>query len=231
MEQILNQYLELKKLAWNERTFKTESARLSKHIDYVDGNPQTLYKAIYDNVSPYTFVSLWNRYIEVYDLVDRQNNPYRQFKKQNARLFKGYYHRKAVPMTFEEAKERISFIQDQEVRAKALDLLSTGLRFAESQTESEGFVLGKGNKIRKVFRPKGTSPVIFSRSYDTFNRGLKSVGLTSHMLRKLAATKLSRMGMKEQDLCKTFGWTSFETARFYLQPMEDEKIQSMMERL
>lgn len=227
----VKQYLNKKKLAWSDRTYTTESTRLLKIANRINGDAESLYHHLKTVYSPYTLVSVWGRVMEIWELLDTTDNPYKTFKENNIRLFKNYYSRKEVPFSFEEAEARIRKISDKEVRAKANDLLHTGLRFSESQTEKDGYVVGKGNKIRKVFRPRHLSPVIFSRDYTTFTRHLKKVGLTSHMLRKLAATRLVELGLKEQDLCKVFGWSNFETAKYYIQPKTDENIQSLMEIL
>lgn len=231
MEQIINQYLNSKQLAWSDVTYRNESARIQKWARFIDGNPTNLFSRLNNQLNRYSLVSLWNRVIEIWDLVDSNSNPYREFKAKNLRQFKNYYDRKVLGLTFQDALDRINMIEDREVRAKAIDLLHTGLRYEESQGEHCGEVIGKGGKKRKVFRPSHLQPVKFSRDYTTFLRHLKTVGLTAHMLRKLAATRLSRLGMKEQDLCKVFGWSNFSTARYYLQPMDDAKVQDLMEKL
>lgn len=230
MQTLVQKYLDTKKLAWSASTYKNESARLSKYAPCINGYPEALHEVLKD-LKDYTRVSIWNRVIEIYDLVDKQNNPYKLFKEQNIRLFKNYYHRKQVDVTFEQAKEIIENLNDMEVKSKAMDLLHTGLRYTESQSEVSGLVLGKGAKYRKVFRPSTLNQVQFSRHYTTFARKLQAAGLSAHVLRKLAATRLVDLGLKEQDLCKVFGWSSFETAKHYLQPKKDETIQSLMEQL
>lgn len=228
MKDFVQKFLDMKKLAWSESTYKNEAARIKKYGNMLDGNALALHETMKE-LKDYTRVSIWNRMIEVYDLVNKQNNPYREFKEKNARLFKNYYFRKQVDISHEEAKNIINSLEDMEVSSKAMDLLRTGLRYSESQSEAAGLVLGKGAKYRKVFRPSNTQPVKFPRHYTTFARKLKAVGLSAHKLRKLAATRLAEQGAKEADLLRVFGWESFETAKFYLQPKSDQTLQAMME--
>lgn len=229
-KELISNFIESKKYAWNELTQKNEKGRLMKLSDHITGNPMDLMQAL-EGVASYTFVSLWNRVIEIYDLKNANDNPYRKFKRENTRLFRNYYQRRNVDVSFSEAVSLVNGIEDEETRNKALDLLHTGLRWSESQAEEDGHVLGKGGKLRRVFRSGDTKPVIYSKHRSTFFRELKKVGLTAHMLRKLAATRLAELGMREQDLCKVFGWSSFETAKHYIQPKRDEEISIMMEAM
>jgi integrase len=226
MNQLVETYLEQKRLSWNELTFRTESARLRAIADKINGKVTDLFDYLHSTKKPYTFVSMWNRVVEIWDLFDRTNNPYRQFKLANQRLFKNYYSRKELGITFKEAVALIKSMDDKEAQAKAMDLIRTGLRYGESQTEDNGYVLGKGGKIRKVFR--STPKAEYTKAYYTFYRKLKEVGLTPHMLRKLCATELASKDFKEADLLKVFGWNSIQTAQYYLQPKQDKEILSVM---
>lgn len=227
---LIKRFLDSKSYAWSEATRKNEEARLNKIASALTGNPEDLMTELADKAS-YTFVSIWNRAIEIWDLSDSQSNPYRFFKQKNARLFKNYYQRREVALDFDTAKSRIETIECEETRAKALDLLYTGMRYSESQEEKDGYIVGKGGKLRKVFRPSHTQSVIYSKSRSTFFRELKKLDLTAHMLRKLAATRLVNLGCKEQDLLKVMGWSSLDTARYYLQPKRDEELFGLMEAM
>jgi integrase len=224
--EIVEMYLAKKQLAWANTTWKTETVKLRAIAPLINGKAEALYKYLSSDRKPYTVLGMFNRVIEIWDLVDRNENPYRKFKEDNARLFKNCYVRKDIGVTFEEAKERISRIPRVETREKAMDLLCTGMRWSESFTEKDGKIVGKGNKVRTVFRKH--PPAQFTLSKETFYKDLKKQGLTPHMLRKLCATEVANKGGKEADLLKIFGWSNIATAGYYLQSKKDEALLDMM---
>lgn len=230
-KEIVERFIASKSYAWSESTKRNEAARLGKVADAITGDPVDLIQELQGKAS-YTFVSIFNRVIQAWDFAHpTSSNPYLKFKQENSRLFRNYYQRKAVDLNFEEARERLQDITCRETYAKAMDLLFTGMRFSESQEEQDGYIVGKGGKLRKVFRPSHTKPVKYSKHYTTFNRELSKVGLSAHMLRKLAATRLVELGLKEHDLLKVMGWSNLDTAKFYLQPKQDEEIGNLMEAM
>ena len=226
---MINKYIQDHSLAWAPSTLKSESARLRACEKYLDDNPLTLWSAI-QNKKPYSRVTIWTRVTNYYKWLvnngEKENNPYENFRKKNARLFKNAYIRRPSSKTLQEAKLRISKIKDTDIREKATQILSSGLRFKESQILEEGFTQGKGSKFRKTYAER----VEFTKSYSTFNRALKEVGLKPHELRKIFLTEVVRMGLGPFELCELAGWASIETARSYIQANSNE-IKDMAEKI
>jgi integrase len=223
MKQTIQKYLDDKKLAWSPNTLKSEEHRLNAVAHLLDGNARKLWDGI-EHLGAYSRLTTWSRVCDFWEwafsekLVENQGD-YRAFRKKNAKQFKNVYTPKTPDISYEEALARIETLRP-EVRAKAAQLLSGGLRYTESFTLSAGRVVGKGNKTRKAFTKEAT----YTLSYRTLLRALQHVGLTPHMLRKICATRLAREGLREADLCKVFGWSSFKTAAVYLAPLQDEAI-------
>jgi hypothetical protein len=225
MKDILEQYLNKKRLAWAESTFRVESTILRALLPNIDGNPDRLWEVL-QNHKPYTRSVTWGRVTKFWSWTyPNRPNPYQVFRDENRRLFKNCYARKHVAATYEEVRGKLERIEDKDVREHALDMLRNGLRFAESLTIKDEAIQGKGGKIRKVFLPFSLK---FRGSYYQFWTELKKVGIRPHDLRKLAATKFVELGMREADLLKVMGWNSMQTAQFYLQPKRDEELREIM---
>ena len=226
----INSYIESKVGAWAPSTLSSEKARLMAVKGFLDKNPQELWNYCELNkTKSYSRVTLFTRVIDFLSL----NNielciKYKEFRKNNSRLFKNCYKRKVVSITFDEAINRIKGIRDKQVKLKALQLINSGMRYTESMIIVDGKITGKGNKDRDVFAPAIFKKVCFGKSYSTLLRQLKLVGLTPHMLRKLFATKAVEIGMKEADLLKIMGWESIITAQYYLQPKDNDSINEML---
>lgn len=229
IEYKLDRYLEAKSLAWAPSTLRTETAVLWALLPNINGNALELWNILTSRQkSNHTRTITWGRVIAFWDhAYGSTDNPYREFKDKNKRLFKNSYVRKEVTVTYEEAKKRIQEIKDEATRIKALNLLQNGMRYSESNTEANGTILGKGNKTRKLLLPIIPGPK-YTKTYHTFWSELRKVGLTPHMLRKLAATKLVDLGLKEADLLKIFGWNSVQTASLYVQPKRDNELARVM---
>ena len=234
IQDLITKYLDSKTNAWAPTTLKSERYRLNAVAPHLDGNPLSLWAAISDR-GPYTRVTIWTRVTDFYQwCLDNGHrtgpNHYRTWKEDNARQFKHAYTPRFPEISFEEARARIQKIPQEGIRNKAMELLLGGLRYTESFTfrEEDSTVVGKGSKRRVAFIPKreGAS---FNRTYATFLRALRKVGLTPHQLRKLAATEFARRGLREADLCKVMGWSSFATASKYIAPLKDEEIRSKIE--
>ena len=229
-QEIVTLYLKDKETGWAPSTMRSETLRLTSWAEHLDGNPETLWKAIQE-LAPYTRVTIWTRVSDFWGWAIENGhvpgpNPYKAWRKKNGkRQFKHAYNPKRPDTTFEEAKARIQGLSDSGVRKKALELLYGGLRYTESFTYQPGSktVVGKGSKRRRVYIPEipGGS---YQGCYRTFLRRLKEIGLTPHVLRKLAATELARRGLREFDLCEVMGWASIETAKIYVAPLREEAM-------
>lgn len=224
MKEYIQEYINSKSLAWSETSKTSELSRLTTIADYIDGNPEVLWKAI-ESKGAYTRTTIWTRVVSFYDFLLESEyvtgiNPYRKWRNQNAKQFKNVYTKETPKISYNEAKQKILKIQDQETREKALQLLNAGLRWGESFTLQDGRVIGKGNKARKVFAEE----VKYGKSYSYFLKQLRQVGLKPHTLRKIRATDLARKGLKEADLCAIFGWNSFQTASSYIAPLNDDEL-------
>lgn len=222
----LDSYMDSKRNVWAESTKKSEKSRLLSVLSVLDGDPNTLWEHCdTKNVKQYTRNTLFIRVIDFIDYL-KLDNKYKDFKKQKIRFFRNAYERKDLHTDFNTAKQRISTIQNEEIRAKANDLLFTGMRFSESNTYKEGYIKGKGDKHRRVYgRVTGNSNV----SYYSLYKALRALDLTPHTLRKLAATQFANAGMREADLLKVFGWSNIQTAKYYLQSKADDELESIIE--
>lgn len=186
-------------------------------------NAELLWSHANERYSPYSRVTLWTRVCSFYSWANGSKpNPYLEFRIKNARLFKNTYQPKIPEITFEEAVKKINQISNEDDRQFARRLLGSGERICES-IQPTNRPTGKGNKSRLVFRPESTDKA-YVRSISSFRRSLRSVGLTPHSLRKLLASRLVELGMKEADLLKVMGWSSMATAKCYLQPKSDKEL-------
>jgi len=159
-------------------------------------------------------------------------NLFAKWRKDNARLFKHQYKRQTPEISFEEARERLQNISDPDIRRKGLELLCSGVRWSESFTfdPSTKTVVGKGAKPRRVYMPenKGSD---YKGTYSKFLRGLRTVGLKPHLLRKLAATEFYNRGLNEFDLLQVMGWNSIETAKSYIAPKKEDEIEQLLDKI
>src|SRR5690606_10537223 len=149
------------RLAWEETTKKSERSRLVSVLSALqDQNPETLWKHLeLKGIKPYSRVTTWTRVVSFVDwaisqkIITAETNPYKDWRKKNARLFRHVYEKKSPSISLEEAKARIAKIQNPSIKHKALELLYSGLRYSESLTldYSNSSVIGKGRKGREVF--------------------------------------------------------------------------------
>jgi len=230
-------YLKSRDLSWSESTKRSERSRLLSIISYlVPHHPEILWKAI-EHFSPYTRTTYWTRVVVFVDWAIRNErmqspNSYKIFKDENRRLFKYVYQRKFPTITFEEAKERIQNISDQAIKRKALEILYSGLRWKESFTycSSTSSICGKGNKPRIIYKPEIPGPD-YKKSYATFLRAIKRIGIKPHDLRKLAATFFYKQGLDEFTLLSIMGWEKLDTARAYIKPTSIEEVKTILEKI
>lgn len=240
---LVEQYIKAKiQGGWAESTAKDERYRLSaidpKYI--MDAQKMFTYLSKERKLSKYSLQTTFIRITDFFEWAMEEShlkspyNIYRKFRKEKGALFKNHYEPERIDITFDEAMEKIKSIDDPEIRGKAYHLLATGARWKESlSVDKDGFTVTKGGRKRKLFVAKTLERLIkpdFSRNYTTFLRGLASVGLKPHTLRKLAATQLVRQGVDLSDLKEIMGWKSIQTANSYLQPQKEDKLQEIMNK-
>jgi integrase len=217
-------YVDGHKLAWAETTLRSERARLVGLLGHLDGNPATL-MSVFEarKTKPYTRVTAWTRVTRFYDWLIQNGhfagvNEYARFRQANARQFKNAYVRKTPKLTFEQAEQRLRQLRPDVARL-ALEILYTGMRYAESRSHQDGFVVGKGGKTRRVYVPEVAGPKFYG-SYQEFHRRLKSAGLKPHDLRKLALSRFVEKGANQFELMAVAGWSSLAPATSYISATE-----------
>lgn len=233
IDALIDGYLKSKTNAWASSTSDSERHRLAAVAHALDGKPETLLKAT-QALKAYSRVTTWTRVVDFYEWCLENghvsgSNVYRTYRKRNARMFKNAYTTKTPEISFDEARARIERLADESIRIRALDILSSGLRWSESE-QSGDYVCGKGGKRRRVYR-QVTGAERSLVNYQAFRRALASIGIKPHDLRKLAATELARRGLNEADLCKVMGWESFTTAKAYIAPVEEDRLGSLVRGL
>lgn len=214
----ISQYIEDMKLAWSPTTLRSERYRLLAVVKELDGSPTRLWKAT-EGLAPYARVTTWTRVTAFWDwLLEKKLatgvNEYRTFRKRNARQFKNAYKKNVPEISFEEAKERISKIRDVSIKTKALELLTSGMRWNESFTLRNGTVVGKGGKRRDVYLEPALRSE-YAQSYSKFWRALAEIGLKPHDLRKLCINAVIDAGANPFELCDLAGWSDLKTAMSY----------------
>lgn len=230
----IDKYLESKRLAWSASTLRSEAARLNAWAPVLDGNPSALWAEMERRgTKAYSRVTTWTRVVQVIDwligagaLSAPAGNAYKAWREENARLFKNAYVRRQPDVTFEEAEKRLNSLP-ADVARRGLEILYSGMRYAESCTHKDGRVIGKGGKAREVYVPAVKGPE-YERAYTTFVRHLRGVGLKPHDLRKLALTRLVELGANEFELCHIAGWSSLAPALSYIKVKARRKQELMM---
>lgn len=228
---LYSKYIQDKALVWTEASVRSERVRLNRVMSCIDGDAPRLWGTL-DDYGAYSRVTLWNRVVAFYDWGIEEGhlqapNPYAVFRKKNKRRFTNVYERRPPEVTFEEARRRILTIGDTEIRNKCLQLLSGGLRWTESFTLADGYVLGKGNKSRRVYAVTPEGPVAGIGRYLAVLRALKKVGLKPHKLRGIFLSELVRRGVNPFELKKVAGWSSLQTAESYI-AANDDNIQKLV---
>jgi integrase len=226
---LIERYIKEKTLAWSPATLQSEERRLKALSKALNGNPKRLWKELeIRGIAPYTRVTTWTRVVDFWNWMlanghKRGPNKYLLFRQNNKRAFQNAYVRSTPELGYDEAKRLIEGLREEDIRSQALALLDGGLRFKESLSIQNGTVEGKGGKRRTVF----VDDQAFNRSrYSTLLRRLRALGLKPHTLRKIMATELARKGLHEADLCEFFGWASFDTAKSYIAPIEQERLKA-----
>ena len=233
MKELIEKYVNDQEHSWSVSTRRSERYRLRALESVLHGDvPTELWKHLEENSGAYSRVTAWTRVVSFYDWLLEQGlregaNPYRIWRKRNARLFKHCYERRLPEIGFEEALRRVETIQDGAIRQACLVLLRGGLRISELNTFDAGTntVLGKGGKRRRVYC--GPFPA-FGRSDAKLRGALALLRLKPHDLRKIAATEFRRRGLKDEDLLQVMGWNSMETAKSYLSPLTEKEIEKKL---
>jgi len=193
------------------------------------GKPEKIIEALSGLYKPYTLKIVLTRLadLESWAIMEGKLTPpafMAELLRRCYRRLQNSYQKERLSVTYETAGKLIEAISCPEVRAHAKAILQTGLRFRESVTLDldERTVIGKGGKKRPVFNLDVVTPNK-AMEYHTFRRGLATVGLKPHTLRKLAATRFAKL-LDPVDLLRTMGWTSMNTAQLYIQEANDEVI-------
>lgn len=230
---MIDQYLVSKANSWAASTLRSERHRLQAMSSHLTGDPNTLWEALASQ-APYTRVTSWTRATAYWDyLLDAGHtsgpNPYKAFKRANARLFKNVYSPSHPKMSYQEAAKLVKTISNVAARRLALRMLGEGTRYSEAIQVGD-LVVGKGSYTRRRFSPDvGDGGDVCS--YALFREALAAKGLKPHDLRKLCASRLAQAGLKEADLLKAMGWRSMETAKYYLQPKRDEELRQVFDAI
>ncbi|NIO44449.1 MAG: tyrosine-type recombinase/integrase [Candidatus Aenigmarchaeota archaeon] len=220
----IDEYIKSKSNCWAATTIKNERAKLNAVCKHITDNPIDLYNYLINkNYKKYSIKVIFQRVADFY-LFTNKDMLYKDWIKSNANLFKHVYNRKKLKIDYKEAIKRINTLPQKDIRDKALQIISSGMRWSESFTlDMDCLIKGKGGKYRKVYFPSSSlKNVSYNKSYSRFYRALKQIELTPHMLRKLAATKFADFGMNEADLLDVFGWSNIDTAKYYLQGKSDD---------
>lgn len=229
---------------WAESSVRSETQRLNKLWDEIDGDPTRLWLAV-QRLAPYTRQTYIARVGAFWDwLIENGHqpppNPYKTWKKKNKRVFMGAYVKRPCKIPFDELMRQIDLVPEERYRNKMKQLLIGGLRVTESDTLKDGEVLGKGNKRRRVYVPE-LGPMVTKKQYSgLLRRCHKYLGVTPHKLRSARMTDMARRGLKMHDLMEFAGWASPGVAGSYIAANESlikelaeqrEKPQPIVEEL
>lgn len=228
MLDLISAYLKENELAWAPKTLILKRQILSYHKEVITGDPKVLWERISQTQTGLTRVTTWQTICGFWDFAKKgEANPYREFRKKNARLFKDQYVRKTTSETMKGAREKIESITDPSIKRKALELLLTGMRWSESLTYKDGMIVGKGNLPRKVDLPKIDGPELTCH-YRTFIRALEDVGLKPHALRKIYLTECVNSGANVFELQQMAGWKSLQSALSYIN-VDQARLQTLQD--
>lgn len=226
-------YLAYYKPIWSPSTWRAEESRLRKlEVDTKQLPPATCLAKWLSYYSPYTAKQNVVRMAHMYDwaieagLHSGRNEWREAFKRAQSKL-KSAYQPKRVSMSFEDAAKRVAELPGS-VKECAERMLYAGLRFSEAFAAQGGSVVGKGNKRRTVFI---SGERLTSVGPAKVRRALAAKGLRPHDLRKLFLTRCAEKGATAQDLCQLAGWSNIQTAYWYLQPKQEDKLRSFVNEI
>lgn len=227
---MIAQYLAAHKNAWSKTTLLTEASRLRRLGEDFMKKPEDVLPLWEQRYSAYTLKQNCIRAAHFIDWCLAEgllvgNNQWRIYLVRAKAKHKHAYKAKRVDMTFDEAVTCITQM-DSRVRPAAEALLKSGLRISELARVVDGRVVGKGGRERfTVLESSVTTNVPLLR------QELARFGLTPHALRKLFLTRCAEKGASPQDLCEIAGWSSIQTAFWYLQPQAETKLRNFVASL
>lgn len=215
LKELYKEYIDEQRTYWAPSTIKSEEARAKPYLASLM-DPVALW-SVTSALSPYARKTLFIRansfFLWLQLREDVGQNPFPQFMKRNFRFFSNAYVKKPLQLTFEEVSQKVLSICDKNSRELAQEILRTGLRYQEhTAITGEGTVVGKGGKTR----PSLASPNVPQVPYNRFYYQLVKVGLTPHMLRKAALSKVVDMGASTMELMTIAGWSNLNTAQSYI---------------
>lgn len=235
---MLEAYLESRKNSLAPETLKTVRAILNRYGSSViikEGPELLIAKLEAQGISRYT-QQTYMMYLGAYwKFVHAEVSPYSEYLKQNKQLFKNSYTRKKVNETFDEVKNALTSLPPTLEREACLRMLLSAQRASEAglfrkdgtknEQINEAVLTGKGGKVRANFSPIATHPVSYYHVYAFLKAQL---GITPHVLRKLALTQAAENGATAADLCEIAGWSNIKTAFIYLQPKNTERLKGLI---
>lgn len=221
-KQQIDLYIQSKEQAWASSTLQTERARLYKLGALFNFSPLPEPAQVYATLVKhgYKSYSIKTSMIRLGEL----HAPIKLWMKQNAQLFKNAYVPRRAPMTFQEALDAIKQLPTEQMQRFARGLLASGLRISEAfKVRADGTVVGKGGRVRQV--PNNELVANTPGCSNThFRNALRRIGLTPHLLRKIAASRAVELGAREAELLQIFGWTNMQTASYYVQGYRADEV-------
>jgi hypothetical protein len=234
VEQHYAEYIREKSTAWAASSVRSESQRLNRFIHLVDGDAAKLFAALQE-LGSYSRQTYWTRASAYWDwLIEtgkaQAPNPYATWIAKNRRVFANAYVRKPCPVTFDEAWALLDRIGAEDLRNGAKVLLWAGLRWCEIHTITpDGYVTGKGGKVRKVYLPpEAAGPLPGRNRYSAILRELKKLGLRPHKLRSIRMSNLVERGANVFELKAYAGWSDLKVAESYVIARE-QRIQALVQ--
>ena len=231
MKEIYDEYIESKTAVWAATSIKSESSRLNSYWSLINGDPGPLWKAFTANLQPYARATYWTRVSAFWEWGIKYKkftspNPYQIFREENVQCFRNVYLKKPCGMNLPSLREKIESIpaEYEDIKNAFRLMLAGGLRKCELHTITEdGYVKGKGGKVRKVYVPKLTGPVADKARYSTMLKlAHRYLGITPHKIRSAKMSAMARKdGMTLKDLMEFAGWSSMGTADSYLAANQD----------
>lgn len=239
MVDYIAEYIASHSPAWSATTQRGERARLNAVLvdpsgsSPMDKTPEEMWGHLLAvGMAPYSRLTTWVRLSHFYDWLLAKGyrtgvNGFKAFRQANPKFFKNVYVKKHPKINLRTAKLLIGQLQEP-YRQIASFMLLTGCRFSEVATYKDGFVLGKGNKQRRVYNVD--TAVEVNVSHWDFWKALSQVGLKPHDLRKISLSELVRNDINAFELKAVAGWSSLQTAESYI-AVNEEKISKRMEAL
>lgn len=236
MKELYLKYCEDKSGVWAASAQRSEPVRLNRLWHAIDGDASKLWaELVAQGYHRNAAATYWTRVSAFWDWamehghVPEGENPYKRFKAKNPRIFRGAYVKNPCKQTFDEIMGKLETISDPIIRNTCIVILVGALRWHEVHKIDGEYVVGKGNKRRKVYLPTPLGPICKPNQYSQVLRTLKAFGLTPHKLRSARLTDLARKGMTIADLTEFAGWSNFSVAQSYIAANES-RIKELTEQ-